>query len=82
MVPRFVDDARKAGLIFTYDNGRSPARQIPETTAGGVGLLDYDGDGWLDVYVVQGGRFPARSLPGRTRAIACSATGATARSRT
>ena len=57
-VPRFTDDAQKAGLSFTYDNGRSPSRQLPETTAGGVGLLDYDGDGWLDVYVVQGGPFP------------------------
>ena len=26
--------------------------------SGGVGLLDYDGDGWLDVYLVQGGQFP------------------------
>ena len=56
--PRFRDDASKAGLGFTFDNGRSPLRQIPETTAGGVGLFDYDGDGFLDVYAVQGGVFP------------------------
>ena len=31
---------------------------------GGVGLLDYDGDGWLDVYCVQGGPFPPGE-PGR-----------------
>jgi tetratricopeptide (TPR) repeat protein len=58
LVPRFTDDAQKAGLNFTYDNGRSPLRQLPETTAGGVALLDYDGDALLDVYVLQGGVFP------------------------
>ncbi len=59
-VPRFRDDAEAAGLRFTFDNGESPLRQLPETTAGGVGLLDYDGDGRLDVYLVQGGPFPPR----------------------
>ena len=56
--PEFRDDSRAAGLEFVFDNGRSPICQMPETTAGGVGLLDYDGDGWLDVYAVQGGNFP------------------------
>ncbi len=57
-IPRFRDDAASAGLRFVCDNGRSPLRQLPETMAGGIGLLDYDGDGWLDVYAVQGGAFP------------------------
>ncbi len=56
--PEFRDDAASAGLCFIFDNGRSLLRQLPETTSGGVGLLDYDGDGCLDVYVVQGGVFP------------------------
>jgi enediyne biosynthesis protein E4 len=51
----FVDDAAAAGLRFVYDNGQTPDRQLPETMGGGVGLLDFDGDGWLDVYCVQGG---------------------------
>jgi thioredoxin-like negative regulator of GroEL len=54
----FRDDAESVGLRFTYDNGPTPAHQLPETMSGGVAVLDYDGDGWLDVYCVQGGRFP------------------------
>ncbi len=56
--PQFRDDAQAARLSFEYENGESSIHQLPEFTGGGVGLIDYDGDGWLDVYVVQGGRFP------------------------
>jgi len=57
-VPTFRDDAEPAGLGFVYDNDQSPLRRLPETMGGGVGLIDYDDDGRLDVYCVQGGKFP------------------------
>jgi tetratricopeptide (TPR) repeat protein len=58
-LPRFVDDASAAGLNFIQKNGGEKGMLIPPVTAsGGVGLIDFDGDGWLDVYLVQGGPFP------------------------
>jgi tetratricopeptide (TPR) repeat protein len=53
----FLDMAQAAGLTFVYDNAETPIHQLPEPVGGGVALFDYDGDGWLDVYCVQGGPF-------------------------
>ena len=59
VVPAFTDDAMEVGLRFVHERGGSGEfLPPPETMSGGVGLLDYDGDGWLDVYAVQGGPFP------------------------
>ena len=81
-VPTFTDDAERSGLAFTFDSGRSDRRQLPETMSGGVALLDFNGDGWLDVYAVQGGPFPPPTAPLYPSVIASSATAVTDGSRT
>jgi hypothetical protein len=45
-------------LQFRYERGETGAAWPVETTGGGVGLLDYDGDGRLDLFFAQGGRLP------------------------
>lgn len=62
--PDFRDDAQDVGLEFTFDAGHTSLAQLPEIMSGGVALLDYDGDGWLDVYCLQGGPcHPAQEHP-------------------
>ncbi len=46
---------RAQDLPFRYERGETGAAWPVETTGGGVGLLDYDGDGRLDLFFAQGG---------------------------
>ena len=54
------DDAPVAGLQFRYFNGTAgpPTRRMFEFTGGGIGVLDFDLDGFADVYFTQGRPWP------------------------
>ncbi len=53
-----ADVSRSAGLHFVHERGASGEHHLPETMGSGLAWLDYDGDGWLDLYAVQSGPFP------------------------
>jgi enediyne biosynthesis protein E4 len=56
----FEDVSRQAGLTgWRYRGGSSAKDYIVESLGSGVALLDYDNDGWLDIYLVNGMTYDA-----------------------
>jgi len=55
---RIVDVSREAAIDVRHDPGAAGEKHMPETMGSGVAWIDYDGDGWLDLYFVQSGPFP------------------------
>lgn len=65
---KFQDRAHDVGLDFVYFNGHDPksvGMQIWEGPGGGVGVIDFDGDAWPDLYLTQGCDWPPQ--PGQTK---------------
>ena len=55
--PLFVEvPPTKSGITWQHVNGRSENYYLPETTGAGCAFLDYDNDGWMDVYMVNSGK--------------------------
>src|SRR5580693_9668075 len=50
----FTDVAREAGIKFQHDNAASPEKYLIETMGSGCGWIDYDQNGLLDFYLVNG----------------------------
>lgn len=45
-----------SGIHWTHNAARSPQKYLPEATGPGCAFLDYDNDGWLDIYLVNSGQ--------------------------
>jgi len=61
---RFEDIAEKAGIHFVTENSPTPEKHQPETMPAGIALFDYDGDGLLDIYLVNGAEMPSLKKTG------------------
>ena len=79
----FLNVAKEAGLnAKTIFGGEHKNKYLLETTGCGVAFYDYDNDGWLDIFLVNGWRLGRISRRSRSQLLICSKIIATARLRT
>ena len=63
----YEDITQQSGLDFRHTNGASPDKHIVETMGSGGLFLDYDNDGWLDIFLVDGGSVADTQAAARAR---------------
>jgi hypothetical protein len=63
----FQNIASTAGLDFVHTNGGSPEKHLAEIMGSGGLFFDYDNDGWIDVFLVDGGSLADPQVAGRAR---------------
>jgi hypothetical protein len=59
----FTDVTQQAGVRFIHDAGARGGKWYPETIGGGGGFFDYDGDGRLDILLINGRHWPHSRQP-------------------
>ena len=69
VTPWFAAAAKESNLDFTHASGHREEFLFPEIMCGGVACLDYDQDGWFDLYFVQGGNLKDSSSPPLTNQL-------------
>jgi hypothetical protein len=54
--PSFIEvPASSSGITWVHENAMSPSRFLPEALGPGCAFLDYDNDGWMDIFLVNSG---------------------------
>src|SRR5947208_16660032 len=58
-ISHFDNITKKSGIDFQLTSGSSSKAYILESMSGGVGFIDYNNDGWIDIYLVNGSTLEA-----------------------